>query len=77
MRSASRKIAAVRLPRFCLLLAEGHTVGTLVHGGIVFVGTDQDPVQRTVVFTLAMVGALLDGAFNALVCVTVHIKILL
>ena len=35
-------------------------------------GTDQNPVQRTVVLILTMVRTLLDGAFNALVCVTVH-----
>ena len=32
----------------------------------------QDTVQRTVIFGFAVVGALLNGAFHTLVCVTVH-----
>ena len=35
-------------------------------------GTYQDLVQGAVVGAFAMVGALLDGAFNALVGMTVH-----
>ena len=60
-----------------LLLAEGHAVGALVHSGIHLVGTHQDLVQRAVVFVLTMVGALLDSAFDALVCVTIHSNSLL
>ena len=37
-------------------------------------GTHQDPVQRTVVLVLTMVCALLNGAFDALVGMTVHKK---
>ena len=40
-------------------------------------GAHQNPVQRTVVLVLAMVCTLLNGAFNTLVCVTVHISLLL
>ena len=36
-------------------------------------GTDQDLVQGAVVLSLAMMGALLNSALNALVCVTVHV----
>ena len=37
-------------------------------------GTNQNLVQGAVVLMAAMVGALLDGAFDALVCMTVHKK---
>ena len=57
-----------------LLLAEGHAVGALVHGGIHLMGANQNLVQGAVVLMAAMVGTLLDGAFDALVCVTVHKK---
>ena len=60
-----------RVP-YKLFLAEGHAVGALIHSGIHLVGTNQDFVQGTVVLMAAMVGALLDGAFDALVCMTVH-----
>ena len=40
-------------------------------------GANQNLVQRTVVLSLAMMGALLNGALNALVCMTVHIHFLL
>ena len=40
-------------------------------------GAHQDPVQRAVVFILAMVSALLDSTFDAFICVTVHKEILL
>ena len=55
-----------------LLLAEGLAVGALVLGGIHLVGTHQDPVQRTVVLILAVISALLDGAFDALVGMAIH-----
>ena len=57
-----------------LLLAEGHAVGALVHGGIHLVGTHQDLVQGAVVLVLTMMGTLLDGTFDALVCMTIHKK---
>ena len=55
-----------------LLFAEGHAVGALVLGGAGLMSTYQDPVQRAVVCGLTVVGALLDGALDALVCVVVH-----
>ena len=56
-----------------LLLAEGLAVGALVHGRGSLMGAYQNPVQRTVVFTLAVICTFLYGALNALVCMTVHI----
>ena len=40
-------------------------------------GAHQDLVQRAVVFGIAVIGAGLDGAFDALVCIAVHIHFLL
>ena len=37
-------------------------------------GANQDFVQRTVVLVTAMMGALLDGTFDTLVCMTIHRK---
>ena len=69
---AKENAAAVAAASGSLLLAEGLAVGALVHGGVRLMGTHQDPVQRAVVLILAVVSALLDGAFDALVCMTVH-----
>ena len=75
---SSRKIAAaVTLPRLLSALAEGLAVGALVLGGVHLVGAHQDLVQRAVVLVTAVMGALLDGALDALVCMTVHSKSLL
>ena len=60
-----------------LLFAEGLAVGTLIHGGVDLVGTHQDAVQGTVVLVLAVVGALLDSAFDAFVGMTAHCVFLL
>jgi uncharacterized MAPEG superfamily protein len=60
-----------------LLLAEGHAVGALIHGRICLMGADQNSVEGAVVFAVAVVCALLDGAFNGLVCMTIHNEILL
>ena len=57
-----------------LLLAEGHAVSALVNSGVHFVGTNQDAVQGAVVLVAAMVGTLLDGTLDALVCMTIHRK---
>ena len=57
---------------FHSLLAEGHAVGALVLGGASLVGAHQDPVQGTVVLVVAVIGTLLDGTGDALVCVAVH-----
>ena len=60
-----------------LFLAEGFAVGTLVHGGICLMGANQNTLQGTVICILAVMGALLNGTFNTLVCVTVHVRFLL
>ena len=60
-----------------LLLAEGLAVGALIHGGICLMGAHHDLVQRAVVLGVAVVSAGPDGAFDALVCVAVHVMFLL
>ena len=60
-----------------LFLTEGLAVGALVNGGVALVGTDQDALQRAVVSFIAVMGALMDGALDALVGIAVHIVILL
>ena len=60
-----------------LLFPEGLAVGAGVHGGVHLVGTHQDAVQGAVVLGIAVVSAGLDGAFDALVCMTVHNHFLL
>lgn len=60
-----------------LLLAEGQAVGALVLGGVALMGAHHDAVQRTVVFRIAVVSALLNGAFDTLVCFAAHDIILL
>ena len=53
-------------------LAERLAVGALVLGRIGLMGTHQNPVQRAVVLSIAMVGTGLHGAFDALVRMTIH-----
>ena len=80
MGDSSRKTAAAFAAAFypgSLLFPEGHAVGALVHGGVHLVGAHHDLVQRAVVLVLTMVGTLLDGTLDALVCMTVHSKSLL
>ena len=60
-----------------LLLAEGLAVGTLIHSGVSHVGAHQNPLQRTVVSSLAVMLALLDSTLNALVCMGIHSVFLL
>ena len=55
-----------------LLLLEGFAVGALIHSRIGFVGAHQNTVQRTVVFAVAVVSALLNSTFDALVGFAVH-----
>ena len=77
---SSRKTAAASAAAavsWSLLLAERLAVGALVIRGIHLVGANQDFVQRAVVLMAAVMGALLDGTFDTLVCVTVHKKSLL
>ena len=64
-------------PHLFLLLAEGLTVGALIHGGICLMGTHQNPLQRTVVCAVAVVGALADSTLDGLICMIVHDVILL
>ena len=59
------------------LLAEALAVGALILGGVGLMGTHQNPVQRAVVLMVAVVSAGLDSAFDALVCIAVHIVFLL
>ena len=54
------------------LLTEGLAVGTLIHGGICLVGTNQNALQRAEVGILAVMGTLLNSTLNALVCMTIH-----
>jgi len=60
-----------------LFLAEGHTVGALVHSGVAFVCANQNAIQSAIVGVLTVVSALMNGTFNALVCFTIHFCILL
>ena len=60
-----------------LLLLEGLAVGALVHGGICLVGAHQDSVQRAVVLAVAVISTLLNGTFDALVCLAAHKRNLL
>ena len=64
-------------PQMILLLAEGLTVGALVHGRVHFMGTNQNMIQRAVVLALAVMGTLMDGTLDTLVCVAIHNVILL
>ena len=55
-----------------LLLAEGLAVGALFSSGVCLVGAHQDPVQRAVIVVTAVMCTLLNGASDALVCMTAH-----
>ena len=55
-----------------LLLSEGLTVSALVHGGVTLVGANQNTIQSAEVGAAAVVSALLNGAFDALVCLAIH-----
>ena len=63
-----------RQKKTLLLLSEGHTVGALIHRGAGLVGAHQNLVQRAVVLVLAVVCAVLNGTFDTLVGVAVHLK---
>jgi len=60
-----------------LLLSEGLAVGALIHGGVALVGANQNAIQGAVVCLITVMSTLLNGTFNALICVTVHIILLL
>ena len=55
---------------FCvnLLLNEGHAVGALVDGRVRLMGADADAIEGTVILASAVVAALGDMAFDAVVC---------
>ena len=69
-RQAQKKTAAKAAVN--LLLAEGHAVGTLIHGGVGLMGAHQNAVQGAIVFGITVVSTGLYGAFDALVCIAVH-----
>ncbi len=56
-----------------LFETEGLAVGALLLGRVDLMGTDLDFIQRTVILTAAMVGALAHGAGDALVGIVVLI----
>ena len=66
------KIGGVFTPPKILLHPEGLAVGTLVHSRVALVGAYQNAVQGAVIYIVAVVGALVNSAFDALVCVVVH-----
>lgn len=67
-----KKIAVLPAIFFTLFLTEGHTVGALVHSGVGFVSANQDLFQGAVVSLVAVMCALLNGAFDAFICIAVH-----
>ena len=58
-------------------LTEGLAVGALIHGGVYFMSAHQNSVQRAVVLVFAVMGALVHGAFDALIGMTIHCFFLL
>ena len=57
-----------------LLPAEGLAVSALILSRIHFMGAHQNAVQGAIVLAVAVVCTLLNGAFDALICMTVHIS---
>ena len=55
-----------------LFLAEGHAVSALVLGGICLVGAHQNALQGAEVCFVTVICALMNSAFNALVCFAIH-----
>ncbi len=60
-----------------LLLSEGLAVSALIHSGVTLVGAYQNAVQSALVGILTVVSALMNGTFNALVCLAIHNQFLL
>ena len=60
-----------------LFLFEGQAISALIHGGVRFIGTNHDTVQRAVICLITMMGTLSYGAFDALVCMAIHVPFLL
>ena len=71
-RRKKKKCGSFRCRGAALLLAEGLAVGALIHGRVLLMGADQDPVQRAVVFGVTVIGTGLDSTFDALVGMVVH-----
>ena len=70
--------AAADAAAFMLLsLAERLAVGALILRGVGFMGTNQNAIQRAVVLAVAVICAGLNGAFDTLVCIAVHLFFLL
>lgn len=64
-------------PKGVLLSAEGLAVGALLIGGVHLMGAHLNVLQRAVVLGVTVIGALLNGAGDALVCVVIHVLSLL
>ncbi len=65
-------------PFRCLLFqAEGFAIGALIHSGVGFMAAHGDAVQTAVVFGAAMMRAVRNMAFDALVGMVVHLLYLL
>ena len=54
------------------LCAEGLAVGALIYSGVGLMGAHQNTLQRAEVGILAVMLALLDSTFNALICMAIH-----
>lgn len=59
------------------LLAEGHTVGTLLHLRVYLMSANQDAIQRAEIPLGTVVRTLGDGTFDAFICMIVHCSYLL
>lgn len=55
-----------------LLFGKRLTVRALIHGGVAFMGTDLDFVQRTVILRFAVMLTRSNGAGNALIGFAIH-----
>ena len=55
-----------------LLLTERLAVSALIHSGIGFMSTYQNPIQGTVVLVITVIGTLLDSTLDTLICMAIH-----
>ena len=59
----------------CLLLSfKAHAVGALLYLGISLVGAHKDLVQGAVIFLIAVIGALMNSAFDIVVRAAIAIN---
>ena len=65
------------MPPSKLLLAERLAISALINSRILFMSAHQNPIQRAVVLRVTVISALLNGAFDTLICLVVHDIILL